>query len=190
MSAEPENLERYQQRRSASLVFSLLLHAGLIAIAVLAFTLFRSPPPDEAPRRGSIVLTSIDENQEDEFLTEEDFEEKFEESAVAAAAPSAQAAPALDVPQIESLPGPPPIDPTPNATEMANESHTDAVTYQFELSESELEEIRKEQRRLKSRQPKGDPVSINVFNGTNMSCLLYTSPSPRDRTRSRMPSSA
>ena len=24
----------------------------------------------------------------------------------------------------------------------------------------------------------------------NMSCLLYTSPSPRDRTRSRMPSSA
>ena len=33
-----------------------------------------------------------------------------------------------------------------------------------------------------------------TFSGTNMlsvnSCLLYTSPSPRDRTRSRMPSSA
>ena len=27
-------------------------------------------------------------------------------------------------------------------------------------------------------------------NGKNLSCLLYTSPSPRDRTRSRMPSSA
>ena len=26
--------------------------------------------------------------------------------------------------------------------------------------------------------------------GWRMSCLLYTSPSPRDRTRSRMPSSA
>ena len=26
--------------------------------------------------------------------------------------------------------------------------------------------------------------------GTILSCLLYTSPSPRDRTRSRMPSSA
>ena len=26
--------------------------------------------------------------------------------------------------------------------------------------------------------------------GTNLTCLLYTSPSPRDRTRSRMPSSA
>ena len=30
------------------------------------------------------------------------------------------------------------------------------------------------------------PMSITVFNN----CLLYTSPSPRDRTRSRMPSSA
>ena len=29
-------------------------------------------------------------------------------------------------------------------------------------------------------------ISGNLFNG----CLLYTSPSPRDRTRSRMPSSA
>ena len=26
--------------------------------------------------------------------------------------------------------------------------------------------------------------------GKNVTCLLYTSPSPRDRTRSRMPSSA
>ena len=26
--------------------------------------------------------------------------------------------------------------------------------------------------------------------GSGVSCLLYTSPSPRDRTRSRMPSSA
>ena len=29
-----------------------------------------------------------------------------------------------------------------------------------------------------------------MFYGCNLSCLLYTSPSPRDRTRSRMPSSA
>ena len=28
------------------------------------------------------------------------------------------------------------------------------------------------------------------YNGSNWTCLLYTSPSPRDRTRSRMPSSA
>ena len=29
-----------------------------------------------------------------------------------------------------------------------------------------------------------------IVTGINMVCLLYTSPSPRDRTRSRMPSSA
>ena len=29
-----------------------------------------------------------------------------------------------------------------------------------------------------------------VFLGQGIACLLYTSPSPRDRTRSRMPSSA
>ena len=42
-------------------------------------------------------------------------------------------------------------------------------------------------------------VTISVYNGKSfipvyvtedMVCLLYTSPSPRDRTRSRMPSSA
>ena len=31
-------------------------------------------------------------------------------------------------------------------------------------------------------------ISKNLI--TKISCLLYTSPSPRDRTRSRMPSSA
>ena len=34
--------------------------------------------------------------------------------------------------------------------------------------------------------PGGNATIDTVFN----SCLLYTSPSPRDRTRSRMPSSA
>ena len=32
--------------------------------------------------------------------------------------------------------------------------------------------------------------SVDTTGGDSMSCLLYTSPSPRDRTRSRMPSSA
>ena len=37
-------------------------------------------------------------------------------------------------------------------------------------------------------------INLRIFNDDegkmNRSCLLYTSPSPRDRTRSRMPSSA
>ena len=35
-----------------------------------------------------------------------------------------------------------------------------------------------------------DPMAMLPFCGYNMACLLYTSPSPRDATLSRMPSSA
>ena len=42
-----------------------------------------------------------------------------------------------------------------------------------------------------ARGPNSAAYGINAFLGTiNIICLLYTSPSPRDRTRSRMPSSA
>ncbi len=34
------------------------------------------------------------------------------------------------------------------------------------------------------------PAEISILDVVNAVCLLYTSPSPRDRTRSRMPSSA
>ena len=34
------------------------------------------------------------------------------------------------------------------------------------------------------------PQVLMAYSGDYMDCLLYTSPSPRDRTRSRMPSSA
>ena len=33
-------------------------------------------------------------------------------------------------------------------------------------------------------------LPISIANANHKDCLLYTSPSPRDRTRSRMPSSA
>ena len=35
-----------------------------------------------------------------------------------------------------------------------------------------------------------DSAGVALLNGDMNICLLYTSPSPRDRTRSRMPSSA
>ena len=35
-----------------------------------------------------------------------------------------------------------------------------------------------------------DPTLQHLLRAPTMTCLLYTSPSPRDRTRSRMPSSA
>ena len=36
----------------------------------------------------------------------------------------------------------------------------------------------------------GNPEGFSVYNPDPNSCLLYTSPSPRDRQKSRMPSSA
>ena len=35
-----------------------------------------------------------------------------------------------------------------------------------------------------------DPEKLKFISNEHSICLLYTSPSPRDRTRSRMPSSA
>ena len=49
-----------------------------------------------------------------------------------------------------------------------------------------LEERRK---KLENLRDKGVAYA-NSFRPKNSACLLYTSPSPRDRTRSRMPSSA
>ena len=43
--------------------------------------------------------------------------------------------------------------------------------------------------RIKFHEEYGEMV-ICADSSRNWSCLLYTSPSPRDRTRSRMPSSA
>ena len=45
-----------------------------------------------------------------------------------------------------------------------------------------------ERNRIKERQAQG--IVLAKENGKFKGCLLYTSPSPRDRTRSRMPSSA
>ena len=42
----------------------------------------------------------------------------------------------------------------------------------------------------KSMKPKDVAIATKLNIKTVYACLLYTSPSPRDRTRSRMPSSA
>ena len=45
-------------------------------------------------------------------------------------------------------------------------------------------------KRLRALLTLGSAKLCNYSKGTRDICLLYTSPSPRDRTRSRMPSSA
>src|SRR5665811_547508 len=48
----------------------------------------------------------------------------------------------------------------------------------------------KQQELIDAIKATGKPFVVVLFNGRPLTCLLYTSPSPRDRTRSRMPSSA
>ena len=45
-------------------------------------------------------------------------------------------------------------------------------------------------RKLYDKNRKSDVSFMIYASGPHLACLLYTSPSPRDRTRSRMPSSA
>ena len=44
--------------------------------------------------------------------------------------------------------------------------------------------------RLKARAADGDAAAARALSVTRRTCLLYTSPSPRDQRGSRMPSSA
>ena len=44
--------------------------------------------------------------------------------------------------------------------------------------------------RISEKSNTNDFILFQITNVAGQGCLLYTSPSPRDRTRSRMPSSA
>ena len=65
--------------------------------------------------------------------------------------------------------------------------HPDAFEFLEAIDVKRLEKIIKEIVREKTKQKL---FQINQDDLETYFCLLYTSPSPRDRTRSRMPSSA
>ena len=53
-----------------------------------------------------------------------------------------------------------------------------------------IEPLTENQKKLFESYDEGKNLIAYGVAGTGKTCLLYTSPSPRDRTRSRMPSSA
>ena len=55
---------------------------------------------------------------------------------------------------------------------------------------SESDSIKQLNSKLNKLDKKIDNLYVRLDGHINKICLLYTSPSPRDRTRSRMPSSA
>ena len=80
-----------------------------------------------------------------------------------------------------------------------SEKMEEGVLSSLELIEEYLERIRKHDRNLGAFIDVYEEDSLKAASASDMArasghiigpCLLYTSPSPRDRTRSRMPSSA
>ena len=70
-----------------------------------------------------------------------------------------------------------------NAMAMMNELSAQAKPFVFFI-DFDQEQI------IISEDPTRDQIYFDFLGYKNEPCLLYTSPSPRDRTRSRMPSSA
>ena len=74
----------------------------------------------------------------------------------------------------------------PNFYKMPISERLDAVYERGLISEKDYKLLKNQQQKLDINS--ADKMIENVIGV--MGCLLYTSPSPRDRTRSRMPSSA
>ena len=67
--------------------------------------------------------------------------------------------------------------------EISGHNHSYYVLDTPAISDFEFDSLLKELQNLENLHPE-------YFDRNSPTCLLYTSPSPRDRTRSRMPSSA
>ena len=71
----------------------------------------------------------------------------------------------------------------------------EGVSNRIDISEKNLKDLKKEYERLSGEviptmMAEMGLAHLKLMDGSSVDCLLYTSPSPRDRTRSRMPSSA
>ena len=79
----------------------------------------------------------------------------------------------------------------PHIAEERSELETDDETEQGILSSDiELRSSRKTKKKNKKKRKKSEEISGRSSLERSCNCLLYTSPSPRDKRQSRMPSSA
>ena len=62
--------------------------------------------------------------------------------------------------------------------------------YRENMFITEIDEDHANEKRTNALKPMNCPCHVQVYNQGLKSCLLYTSPSPRDKRQSRMPSSA
>ena len=79
-----------------------------------------------------------------------------------------------------------------NACKALGEEYRASHAFRYEHAQNRIEELKENKEELKDLLDRygADEETKSYVNDENNICLLYTSPSPRDRTRSRMPSSA
>ena len=71
-----------------------------------------------------------------------------------------------------------------------DEVKEEAIKHCDEKMASQKKEIDNRMDTMETKQKSTDEAQNKTLNQLNSTCLLYTSPSPRDRQKSRMPSSA
>ncbi len=154
-----------------SIGMSLILHVSLLLILFFMFRPSDVAGRGEELRQASVVLVKQDSNQETEYLEETDVPESnspaAESQPVATLADSAP--PELKLPELEDVLGPITAADTPtvSANQLAVPTKRNHSS-EFELTEEDLEMIRREQRLVQSRKPVGQPATLNVFGSGDM----------------------
>ncbi len=172
-------LDRRQSDR-LSLLISVAMHL-VIGVLLICFGVFSATmrPPVEADRPGGIVLTSVNSNQQTEYLDQNDPEQQISDAFEAVdaestintlALTSTSAAPELPVIEAPELPGMSLETPSiSNANSMAEVAVGPSKVKRYELTEADLEMIAKDRAHFKRLKPKGKATTINLFGGGGMS---------------------
>ncbi len=177
---EEEYLKPNRKSDRLSLLVSVVVHF-VIGMLLICFGVFSSSPKSnvEADRPGGIVLTSVNANEQTEYIDQNDAQESqisdafdavdMPSEAAALSAAAASAAPELPVIEAPDLPGMPLESvATANANSMAEVAVAPSKVKRYQLTEADLENIAKDRAHFERLKPKGKATTINLFDGGSM----------------------
>ncbi|MEM7784641.1 MAG: VWA domain-containing protein [Planctomycetota bacterium] len=163
-------------RKWSPFLMSLLTHF-LLAIFLILFSVFvvRPTGTEGELRRAGIVLTEIQNENQTEYLDPSDFETRDESlKSEPVADPASLPPPSVVQPERSQsrpeLPGMEAIEASQlDANSMVNIDSNARVNSTYQLSDEDLKQIRADQARIASQQPKGEPTTISVFGTPGLS---------------------
>ncbi len=178
---DEEYLKPNHKAERLSLLVSVVMHL-VIGVLLICLGVFSSAPKSivEADRTGSIVLTSVNSEQQTEYIDQNDAQEsQISDAFDAVDAPTestsmtsaaASAAPELPVIDAPDLPGMPLESLTDaNANSMADVAVTPSNVKRYELTKADLETIAKDRAHFERLRPKGKATTISIFDGGGIS---------------------